>query len=261
MAVHASSGPRRSARLRRRLLWGIGAAVPVTAIALVVLLVPERSTIAGEITVDEGPAQLADTHTYRLTSADRRRIDLLLDRFIPAAVERRSAATAWALAGPELRASSSLAQWRAGNTPVPEYPARGARFHYWTTVEVEKSAVLFNILLHPRPKKIIASYEFSGQAIRTAGGWRVNRFYTIATFSHPSSKEARVVGPNDFAASSGNASPAAQHARLSRLWLIPVLGIVGAVLLIPLALGLVVFAKARRFKRATAGRRLPSLRR
>jgi len=48
--------------------------VPLTAIALVVALVPERSTIPDTITTDEGPAQLADTHVYHLTAADRAKI-------------------------------------------------------------------------------------------------------------------------------------------------------------------------------------------
>ena len=247
-----------SAKLRRRLVWALVAAIPITGIILLIALVPERSTIAGAATVDEGPAQLADTHVYRLTAADRRGIDDVLDRFIPAAVERQSAATAWALAGPELRAASSLAQWRRGETPVPAYPARGSKFHYWTTIEIEKNDVLFNILLHPRADKKVPSFEFSGQMIRHGSGWRVNRFYTIATFSHPSSKETRVVGPNDFAASGGG-SAASQHARLSHAWLIPVLAIPAAVVLTPLALFLVAFTKERRFKRAGGSRGMPPL--
>ncbi|MGZ4340177.1 MAG: hypothetical protein ACXVQ3_08980 [Gaiellaceae bacterium] len=261
MAVHVLSRLTPSAKARRRLIWALAAAVPVAAVTLVIMLVPERSRIAGEVTVDEGPAQLADTHHYRITKVDRGKIDALLDRFVPAAVERRSAATAWALAGPELRASSSLAQWRAGNSPVPAYPARGEHFHYWTTIDVGKDYVLFNILLHPRAGKKIPSFEFSGEAIRAGDGWLVNRLYTIATFSHPSSKSARVVGPNDFAASGGSASPATQHSRLSHVWILPVLGIVGGVLLLPLVLGAVAVVKARRFRRATAGRALPPLRR
>jgi hypothetical protein len=247
-----------SAKLRRRLLWGLAAAVPITGIALLVALMPERSAISAGITVDEGPAQLADNHVYRLTAADRRKIDALFDRFIPAAVERRSAATAWALAGPELRASSSLAQWRHGASPVPEYPARGTTFHYWTTIDVGKDDVLFNILLHPRGTLKIPSYEFSGQVVRAGSGWLVNRFYTIATFSHPSSKETRVVGPNDFAAGSGG-SAASSRARLSHAWLIPVLVIPAAVLLTPLVLGVVAFTKERRFRRAGGSRGMPPL--
>jgi hypothetical protein len=243
-----------SAKARRRLLWALVAAVPVTAIALVVLLVPERSTIAGSATVDEGPAQLADTHHYRLATADRRKIDALLDAFIPAAVERRSAETAWALAGPELRASSSLAAWKAGNSPVPAYTPRGSRFHYWTVVAVGKDDVLFNILLHPRPGRQLPSYELSGQVIRRGSEWLVNRLYTVATFSPSKAKHTEVVGPKDFAAGGGGTAET-RHARLSHVWLVPVLGVVvGGVLLVPLGLGVVAWSRARRFKRASSGR-------
>ena len=236
-------------------MWLLVAAVPITAIALVVALVPERSSIEDTVTVDEGPAQLADTHVYHLTPADRSKINTLLDRFIPASVERRSAATAWALAGPELRASSSVAQWQAGNSPVPEYPARGKTFHYWTVVYVGKSEVLFNILLHPRPDRKIPSYELSGQVIRHGADWRVNRLYTIATFSHPSAKRAQVVGPNDFGAPASNPSPATNHARLSRVYAIPLFVIFGGAILLPLGFGAVAFMRGRRFKQATASRR------
>lgn len=242
-----------SASARRRLLWAAALALPVTAIALVVVLVPERSSIGGGTTVDEGPAQLADTHHYRLTAAGRRQIDTLLDAFVPAAVERRSAAKAWALAGPELHASSSLAAWKAGNSPVPAYDPRGSRFHDWTVIEVDKNAVLFNILLHPRRKQM-DSYELSGQVIRRHGTWLVNRLYTIATFSPSPSKHVRITGPNDYAAGSGG-SAETTHGRISRFWLAPVLGVVlGGVVLVPLGLGIVAWSRARRFKRESAAR-------
>jgi hypothetical protein len=244
---------RRSARWRRRFIWLLVAAVPVTAIALVVVLVPERSSIPDTITTDEGPAQLADTHVYHLTRGDRAKIDVLLDRFIPAAVERRSAKTAWALAGPELHAYSSVAQWQEGKSPVPQYPARGTTFHYWTVVSVGKNDVLFNILLHPRAKLKWPSYELAGQVIRHGTGWRVNRLYTIATFSAPSAKTARVVGPNDFNAPASSPSPSTNKARLSHWYAIPLFVIFGGVVIFPLSLGAVALIRGRRFRRAAAG--------
>jgi hypothetical protein len=228
------------------------AVVPITGIALVVALVPERSSIKDAITTDEGPAQLADNTVYHLHPGDRAKIDALLDRFIPAAVERRSAPTAWALAGPELRAYSSVAQWRVGNTPVPEYPARGKTFHYWTTVYIGKDNVLFNILLHPRTGVKIPSYELSGQVIRHGTDWRVNRLYTIATFSHPSAKRTQVVGPNDFGAPASSPSPNTNHARLSHWYAIPLFAIFGGVILFPLSLGAAALIRGRRFRRTAA---------
>jgi hypothetical protein len=243
---------RRSARWRRRFIWLLVAAVPITAITLVVVLVPERSSIPDAVTTSEGPAQLADTHVYHLARTDRMKIDTLLDAFIAAAVERRSAKTAWALAGPELHAYSSVAQWQAGNSPVPQFPARGSKFHYWTVVYVGKHEVLFNILLHPRAKVVMPSYEFSGQVIRHGADWRVNRLYTIATFSHPSAKTAQVVGPNDFNAPAGSPSPSTNKARLSHWYAIPLFVLFGGVILFPLSLGAVALVRGRRFRRAAA---------
>jgi hypothetical protein len=114
--------------------------------------------------------------------------------------------------------------------------------------------VLFNILLHPRPKLIFPSYEFSGQVIRHGTDWRVNRLYTIATFSHPSAKRATVVGPNDFNAPASSPSPATNKARLSHWYAIPLFVLFGGVVLFPLSLGLVAVLRGRRFKRAAAAR-------
>lgn len=252
--AHGTSGFAPSAKLRRRLFWALLAAVPLAAIALVVALLPERSSIGGAATVYEGPAQLADTHHYRLTAADRRQIDALLDAFIPAAVERRSAPRAWALAGPELRASSSLAAWRAGDSPVPRYLPRGTRFHDWTVVEVGRNEVLFNLLLQPRAGERLPASELAGQVIHRDGTWLVNRLYTIATFSPPPAAHTPTATPKRVAAGRAS-SPPAPRGRLSRVWLAPVLGVVvGGVLLVPLGLGLVAWSRARRFRRASAAR-------
>jgi hypothetical protein len=75
-----------------------------------------------------------------LTSTDRQAIETLLEKFVPAAVGRQSATTAWALAGPELKASSTLAQWKKGVSPVPAYPVRKESFAGWPTIAVEKNA-------------------------------------------------------------------------------------------------------------------------
>ncbi len=91
--------------------------------------------------------------------------------------------------------------------------------------------------------------------IRHGTGWRVNRLYTIATFSHPSAKRTSVVGPNDFAAPASSPSPATQHARLSRYYAIPLFFVFGGAVLLPLGFGLVALMRGRRFKRTLATRR------
>ena len=185
--------------------------------------------------------------------ADRTKIDALLDRFIPAAVERRSAKTAWALAGPELRAYSSVAQWRAGNSPVPRYPARGTKFHYWTVVYVGKNEVLFNILLHPRPEVIVP-------VVRVLGPGDPPRDRTGASTASTRSRRSAIRARSGRRSSARTTSPRRRAARArrrsthaSRRWYaIPLFVVFGGVLLFPLSLGIAALVRGRRFRRATA---------
>ena len=123
---------------------------PSLAIAL---LIPNHKPANPEARGAQGSAQLAAAGPKaRLLPADRRAINVLLDRFMPAALTRRDPAAAWALAGPELRSGSTLAAWRAGTSPVPYYPVLEKSFHHWQTIEVGPRYVIFNILVHAVPR-------------------------------------------------------------------------------------------------------------
>jgi|SRR5579871_4407411 len=241
-----------SPRTRRKLLWTGGASLLVVAGLAIALLVPSKNGGGGSPTGPLVPAQLAVDTKRHLGPADRRAIDRLLDRFIPAAVARRSAATAWALAGPEMRAASSLAQFRKGTMPVPNYPANEPNYHHWQAIDVERGSVVLDILVHPKDPKRIGTWVFSVEVVRSRGRWLVNRIYTIAVMNPPT-RPATVtheLGPADFAAppptqrSSSTASPA------SHSYLIPVASIVGLVLLVPISLGVLGLVRAARWRRA-----------
>ena len=93
----------RSPRARRRLVWSRSAAVLVVIGLAIALLIP--STAGGDPGAN-GPAGAGAARRRHAPSARRRRPAgdrRLLDRFFPAAVARRDADTAWALAGPEMR--------------------------------------------------------------------------------------------------------------------------------------------------------------
>ena len=229
-------------------------------VAGAVSLIPNTTPGSPEAVGNEGPAQTVAQNTARLTRVDRREIDSVLDRFIPAAVERKNLALGWSLAGPEFRASSSLAQWKAGNSPVPYYPARGSKFHGWSVTDVEPGQVIFSLLVHPRPGAKIASYTFAGQMLRQHGHWLVNRLYTTAIFN-PVRGSTHEVGPADFQApGAGSTSPT--KTRLSKSWLIPIVGVMSLVVVVPLCLGLVLLVRSRRRRRqiaASGGTELPPL--
>lgn len=235
-----------SPRARRRLVWIAGAAVLLVAGVAIAVLLPEgppKTPVAGT----EGQAQLAAAPNVHVQPAERRAIDRVLDRFIPAAVGRKDAEAAWALAGPELRASSSLAEWRQGNSPVPAYPVAGTTFHDWRTIDAGPRYVVFNILLHPQPHAGLAAYEFSGQMVQQDGSWLVNRLYTIAIFNRVT-KTTHEIGPADFAAPPPSSTPNG-HAALGDLGLLPVIGLLLLVLVVPLVFGAIAFRRHRRWRR------------
>jgi hypothetical protein len=245
--------------MRRRLFWLalVIAAAGVAGGLIAAIPSPKHENV--NPTGDEGPAQTVAQTNVRLEPTDRQAIERLLGKFMPAAVGRQSAATAWALAGPELKASSTLAQWKKGISPVPAFPVREKTFTGWPTVDVEKNAVTLSLLVHPkRGSGDLGDYTFSVQAIRRGGHWLVNRIYTIA-INHPVHNGKHEIGPADFQAPGGSSGPTPTKPRLGSSWLLPIVGILSLAFVIPLAVGGTVFVRSRRARRRRAEESLPQL--
>jgi hypothetical protein len=241
-----------SPRVRRRLTWVAIAAFLALAGTAVAVLIPNKSPTQGAAHGGRTPAQLAvDTH-QKLSQADRRRIDALLDRFIPAAVERRDLSAAWALAGPEMRSSSSLAQFRKGDLPVPSYPANEKNYHHWRAIDVERGSVVLNVLVHPKNPQKTGTWVFSIEVVRSKSRWLVNRIYTIAVMNPPvrPSTVTHELGPADYAAPPPTSRTSTTSSPSSHSFLLPVIAIFAVVLLIPLALGAAVLLRGLRWRRS-----------
>ena len=193
----------------------LAGALAVASAALTIVLLPSRGT--PRETFSDQPAQVAETGKARLSGAERRRIDATVDRFVLAALDRSDPATAWALAGPDLRGTSTVGEWAAGRMPIPVYRAKGTQFHGWTLVDVARNSVSFDLVVQPRAGSKAGPLALSVQVIRRGTGWAVNRMYPIASFT-PVGQKARVVGPNDFGAA-GRGAPAVNHGTLSGKWI------------------------------------------
>ena len=250
-----------SPRIRRRLFWiALAVAAAGTAGGLIAAIPsPKHENV--NPTGNEGPAQTVAQSNVPLTRNDRGQIEQLLARFVPAAVGRQSATTAWALAGPELKASSTLAQWKKGVSPVPAYPVREKSFTGWPVVDSEKNAVTLSLLVHPKAGSgDLGDYTFSVQAIRRSGRWLVNRLYTIA-INHPVRNGKHELGPADFnapAGSSGAPAPVSKP-RLGSSWLLPLIGLLSLAFVIPITVGGTVFVRSRRRRRQQPRESLPRL--
>jgi hypothetical protein len=255
-----------SPRARRRLAWfGVGLGI-VGAIAGVALLIPNPKQPNPAPPKNAPPAQVVRRSTH-VTRAERRAISATLGRFLRAGLDRSSPATAWRLAGPELKTGSTLRQWRHGTSPIPYFPARNEGFNAWTPVDAGPRYVVFDhLVVHPRHGPRTSAWIFSGEVVRSGSHWLVNRLYTIAIMRRPTKSGTHQLGPADFAAPTASASdgspPRDSGAILGKAWLLAVVGVIGLAILFPIGLGVASGVRSRRRRRQyalTRDRDLPPL--
>jgi hypothetical protein len=238
-------------------------AAAATALTLVVVLLPSESSPSERNAAPAAPQagsqkqSAADNETAatsaarpRLSTRDRSAIESTLNRFVGAALERTDPGTAWDLAGPDLRGSSTRADWIAGKIPVFPFPASSVPAGSWHPETVTRNSVSFDVLLQPRKGSKVGATTFSVQLLRKGRGWIINRWYPIATFT-PIGERPHVVGPNDFTPPAG--SPASTNsARLNSVWLIIPAVVVGGALIVIIFLSLRTWLGTRRARRELA---------
>jgi len=243
-----------SPRARRRLLRlgiALGAVGAIAATAALVHGARGPNPSPGK----NAPRAQLVTHSTYVSPADRRAINATLDRFMSAALDRSSPATAWHLAGPEMKAGSTLREWRTGTTPVPYFPPRETKFRGWEAVDTGPRYVVFDhLLVHGRHHPRTSSWIFAGEVVKPHSRWLVNRIYTIAIMRRPTKTGTHQVGPADYAAPPVSTEPPPRTASgtLGKPWLLAVVGLLGLVVLFPLGLGVTAGVRSRRRQRQYA---------
>jgi hypothetical protein len=240
-----------SPRARRRLLR-VGIALTVAgSIAGIALALQSPKQPSAAPAKNAPPAQLLNRRT-RVTPKERRAINATLDKFLGASLDRSSPATAWRLAGPEMKSGSTLRQWRAGTSPVPYFPTREKTFGGWEAVDAGPNYVVFDhLLVHPKRGSQTSASIFSGEVVKSGSHWLVNRLYTIAVMKRPTKTGMHQVGPQDYAApgASGQGSSQTSGGTLGKQWLLVVVGLVGLAILFPLGFGVASAVRSRRRQR------------
>ena len=234
-----------SPRRRRRIGWLAAAGSLVVLIVGAIFFLPSPHKLPETFS---GPASIDAPGQAHVSSPERRRINTTVDRFVLAALDRSDPGTAWDLAGPDLRGTSTRADWVAGKIPVGLFPVAGTRFRGWTHISASPGAVTFDLLIQPRAGSQVGATAFSVQAIRRHGGWVINRWYTLATFTPVGTKHPHIVGPNDFGAP-GQGDAHVDRARLGRWWLAVPAGFFALGLFV---VGLVVGRNWLRYRRMRA---------
>jgi hypothetical protein len=170
----------RSARRRRRLVYLVAALLIALGVGVLSIVLPHGGAAPQSFSSNSAPQPTERQVT--LARADRKAINALLDRFVPAALERHHPLAAWELAAPSLRAQVTRRQWAAGNLPVSPYPARGTRFHDWTVVYSYADRVGLDLGLRPRPGARIGVADFSIEVRRYGRRWLMYSIYARRIF-------------------------------------------------------------------------------
>lgn len=253
-ALQTSPRARRRALKTAVVLGGIAAVAALTQLLPGGKALPEPAAPAGSASVAPQPAPVP-RREVPLAPAERRAIDLALDRFVPAAVGRADPGLAYELVTPALRAGSTRAEWATGTIPVQPLPVRGDRFHHWTLSYSYPNHVGLELLLKPTRAADIGGIAFAVDLKRQRGRWLVDSFIPAAVFAG-AGKPPMISAVPDFGPTAGASAPGSR--RLDPVWILLPASLLVLSLVVLLAYAVATWLRGRRALR-TSPRALPPL--
>ncbi|MBA2475115.1 MAG: hypothetical protein H0V40_04055 [Actinobacteria bacterium] len=222
----------RSPRKRRRLAWLLGAATVVVALTLIGLAVDE-DPVPDSAVETSTTAAIPVARPIRLTAAMRREVDATIERFVRTAVVRRNPGSAWALAGPGLRAGSTERDWRRGDLPAQPYPGRSLERTDWHVVYAQPDRVAIDVSLVPKQRSGAAYAVYNAEVIPVGRGaarhWLIDSWAPAATLGAAAPADQPDADPPVAAP----APSPHEQGKLSAAWfLLPASLVLGLVLLL-----------------------------
>jgi len=170
-----------SPRRRRRLALLAGLLVAAGAVGLLIAVLPRGKPFSNRLS-SQTARTATNIVTVPLAASDRRQIDDVLDRFVPAAVGRHDPGAAWSLAAPALRAGTTREDWVRGDVPVTPYPLRAGATHDWVLLYSLPDTVSVELGLEPDPHANVGNAAFVVTLRRIGGRWRVSSIYERAVY-------------------------------------------------------------------------------
>ena len=250
-----------SARKRRRLgylgvLLAAGAAVWGLS-----LLQPAPERVTAEPLDPGAPKIVGRERQVPLRRADRRAIDRTLAAFVPAAVERKDPAAAYRLVTPTIRQAATRAEWRRGDIPVYPYPASARRS--WTLNFSYPGHVSLDLFVQPKRGADVGPIAFTVELRRAARErrWLVDTFFPTAMFPKVEVGGQPLAQP-DLTPANVKGTSQSGKARLSPVFFLIPLVLLGVVLMIPIVMfvrGRLRERRAERIYARTPRRTMPPL--
>jgi hypothetical protein len=176
----------------------------------------------------------------KLSPAERAAITHSIDVFVNHAVSRSNPAAAFDVVAPEMRPQMTRKSWTGGDIPVYPFPAAG-KTHPWNILYVTREEVGLELQLQPRAGSKQGPIIFHLD-LRPAGKrWLVDSFMPVATLAPLGAHHSKVRSVRDFSPqNAGGVSLSGGPHRLSSIWLVFPLALIGSALI-----GLAVWGIAR----------------
>jgi hypothetical protein len=233
-----------SPRRRRRLIAFL--VVVFVALTVSLLVAYDRNSAkstATPVTKGKPTMPAPQPKSHRFTRAEADRVLPVAQRFIREVVNRQNMHAGWDITAPALRADTSRADWDRGeNTEIAPFPVDHAR---WQVDYNYGDAVGLEIAVFPRKNSSIKNpMVYYWEAVKNSRGghtrWLVDQWV-------PAPGSAQVVqgASNPIAANRSTPPPPG----LSSLWLFAPLGILVAIIGIPLTVAAREWRRNRRARR------------
>jgi hypothetical protein len=225
--MRALSSPRR----RRRLAWlgAVVAAGGAAAAAALVLASPGTRLPSYEAAPYTPPARAPVAAQQgagpALTATDRVAIGRVVTSFADHGIARRDPLAAYGLATPAMRAAATRAQWARGDLPVMPYPSKLPP--RWSIGPAGHGGALVDLTLSSSKTD---EQLFTMQLKRIGSRWLVDSVVPTVTIG----PAGQVQSFRDLRPGAGG--PSLAKARLGAVWLLLPVGILAALMLVPIAI-------------------------
>jgi hypothetical protein len=236
---------RRSARARRRLLYGGAALATVAGIAALVVFLPHAERQPEHFRNVPADVPAATPRTVAAPAALRKALALRTAEFVRTAVKREDLAASWKLVHPGLKQGLTRRQWLTGAIPVVPFPAVGiAEWHVdWSYAD----DIAADVLLVPEPKSGLYRKSFTIEFKRVKG--EPDDRWLVYSWVPNGVSDALV--QNEHAEAVQAALDKVQgHRGLSVDWVLIPIGIILCVFMLPLVVFLVDRRRLKRAERA-----------
>jgi len=225
-----------SPRRRRRLAWLAGitlALAPIGAGVFYLQFAHESQEPSVLRPADPSWSVPTTPKSVRLTDQSRREALTVAARFIDTAVARKRVGDSWELLAPSLKEGYTKETWSRGNIPVVPFPVGVAK---WQVDYSFRDSIGLKVALFPKPGADQRATVFNLDLIAVPDGpgsrWRVESFQPNPIQGIQGGSTLSAAGfPNLGGGSTG-------ESRLGLGWLFLPLGILGLVLIVPLAFGI-----------------------